>query len=253
VLEDEHPATPPARRSGAEKPGGSRAENDDIMVRHGPAGILAAAAAAGDAFEDALVRACGVLRSASAMMKKKQTKAAKKATKPVPTRTPWAKVRGSKIHGRGMFASKVIPKGTRVIEYSGERITKAEGWRRELARQERGARGGDGCIYIFELNTKVDIDGSVLWNTARYINHSCDPNCESQVVRGRVWIVAIRDIAPGEELSYDYYYDYDHYHEHPCRCGADNCAGYIVKAPVRWRVRHSASRLKRKKTRRRAA
>jgi len=170
------------------------------------------------------------------------------------TRSEWAKVKGSKIHGRGMFATKVIPKGTRVIEYVGERITKAEGWRRELARQERAKRGGDGCIYIFELNTKVDIDGSVLWNTARYINHSCDPNCESQVVRGRVWIVAIRAIKPGEELSYDYYYDYDHYHEHPCRCGAKDCAGYIVKAPVRWRVRHAAQRGgKRRKASRKAA
>jgi uncharacterized protein len=187
------------------------------------------------------------------MTKKQQTTAKKKAPKPEKTRTPWAKVRGSNIHGRGMFASKAIPKGTRVIEYVGERITKAEGWRRELARQERAKRGGDGCIYIFELNTKVDIDGSVLWNSARYINHSCDPNCESQVVRGRVWIVAIRDIRPGEELSYDYYYDFDHYHEHPCRCGARDCAGYIVKAPVRWRVRHAASRMKKKKVRRRAA
>jgi SET domain-containing protein len=169
------------------------------------------------------------------------------------TRTAWAVVRGSRIHGRGMFAVKLIPKGTRIIEYTGERITKAEGWRRELARQERARRGGDGCIYIFELNTKVDIDGRVLWNTARYINHSCDPNCESQIVRGRVWITALREIRPGEELSYDYYYDYEHYEDHPCRCGAANCAGYIVKAPLRWRVRHAASRLKKTKPKRRAA
>jgi hypothetical protein len=180
--------------------------------------------------------------------------AKKSVNKPQPTRSEWAKVRGSRIHGRGMFASQVIPKGTRIIEYVGERITKAEGWRRELARQERARRGGDGCIYIFELNTKVDIDGSVLWNTARYINHSCEPNCESQVVRGRVWIVSLREIQPGEELTYDYYYDYDHYHEHPCRCGAKTCAGYIVKAPVRWRVRHAAARAaKDRKSARRAA
>ena len=112
-------------------------------------------------------------------------KAAK--NKPQPTRSEWAAVRGSQIHGRGMFAKKTIPKGTRVIEYTGERITKAEGWRRELARQERAGRGADGCIYIFELNTKVDIDGSVRWNTARYINHSCEPNCESQVVLLDFW------------------------------------------------------------------
>jgi len=166
----------------------------------------------------------------------------KKRVSPEPTRSEWAAVRGSRIHGRGMFATRLIPKGTRIIEYTGERITKAEGWRRELLRQRRAARGGDGCIYTFELNTKVDIDGRVRWNTARYINHSCRPNCESQIVRGRVWIVAMRDIRPGDELTYDYYYDYDHYHEHPCRCGAPNCAGFIVKAPARWRVRHAAKK-----------
>ena len=162
-----------------------------------------------------------------------------KKNRPQPTRSEWAVVKGSKIHGRGMFASKEIPRGTRIIEYTGERITKAEGWRRELKRQDRAARGQDGCIYIFELNQKTDIDGSVLWNTARYINQSCKPNCESQITRGRVWVVALRKIKPGEELSYDYYYDYQHYQDHPCRCGAEDCAGYIVKAPQRWRVRHA--------------
>jgi uncharacterized protein len=167
-----------------------------------------------------------------------------KKNRPQPTRSEWAVVKGSKIHGRGMFASKEIPRGTRIIEYTGERITKAEGWRRELKRQDRAARGQDGCIYIFELNTKTDIDGSVLWNTARYINHSCKPNCESQITRGRVWVVALRKIKPGEELSYDYYYDYQHYQDHPCRCGAADCAGYIVKAPQRWRVRHAHKKTK---------
>jgi hypothetical protein len=160
-------------------------------------------------------------------------------SRPKPTCSDWAEVRGSKIHGRGMFASKLIPRGTRIIEYTGERITKAEGFRRDELRQRRARRGGDGCIYTFEVSTRVDIDGRVLWNTARYINHSCRPNCESQIVRGRVWIVALRAIKPEEELTYDYYYDFDHYQDHPCRCGAKDCAGYIVKAPQRWRVRHA--------------
>lgn len=162
--------------------------------------------------------------------------------RPKKTTSTWAEVRGSKIHGRGMFASRVIPKGTRIIEYTGERITKAEGFRREELRQRRAARGGDGCIYTFEVSERTDIDGRVLWNTARYINHSCEPNCESQIVRGRVWIISLRRIEPGEEITYDYYYDYAHYREHPCRCGARTCAGYIVKAPQRWRVRHAADR-----------
>ena len=150
-----------------------------------------------------------------------------KKNRPQPTRSDWAVVKGSKIHGRGMYAKKEIPRGTRIIEYTGERITKAEGWRRELKRQERAARGQDGCIYIFELNTKTDIDGSVLWNTARYINHSCDPNCESQIARGRVWIVAMRKIQPGEELSYDYKFDYEDENRLPCLCGASNCKKWM--------------------------
>jgi len=167
-------------------------------------------------------------------------------SRPQPTRSAWAEVRGSKIHGRGMFATTLILRGTRIIEYTGERITKAEGFRRDLLRQRRARRGGDGCIYTFEVSTRVDIDGRVLWNTARYINHSCRPNCESQIARGRVWIVALRAIKPEEELTYDYYYDFDHYKDHPCRCGAEECAGYIVKAPQRWRVRHAAGRKRRR-------
>ncbi len=161
--------------------------------------------------------------------------------RPKPTESQWAAVRGSRIHGKGMFATRSIPRGTRIIEYTGERIDKDEGFRREELRRRRASRGGDGCIYTFELNSRTDIDGRVLWNTARYINHSCEPNCESQIVRGRVWIVALRRIQPGEEITYDYYYDYAHYREHPCRCGARKCAGYIVKAPQRWRVRHAAA------------
>ena len=156
-----------------------------------------------------------------------------------PTVSPWAKVRGSDIHGRGMFASRRIPRGTRVIEYVGERVTKAEALHREELRKRRLRLGGDGNIYTFEMTRRHDIDGRVSWNTARFINHSCDPNCESQIVRGRVWIVTLRDIEPGEELTYDYCYDYDHYEEHPCRCGARDCAGYIVKSSQRWRVRHA--------------
>lgn len=165
-------------------------------------------------------------------------------SRPAATKTPWAEVRGSSIHGRGMFASQKIPRGTRVIEYVGERITKAEALRREELRKRRAARGGDGCIFTFEVNRTADIDGRVPWNTARYINHSCAPNCESQIVRGRVWIVSLREIKPGEELSYDYCYDYDHYTDHPCRCGAKNCAGYIVRSSQRWRVRHASHKEK---------
>lgn len=158
---------------------------------------------------------------------------------------PLYKVRQSRIHGRGVFAARKIRKGTRVIEYLGERVSHAEADRR----YEDKARD-DNHTFLFVVDRRTVIDAGVDGNEARWINHSCDPNCESQITRGRVWIVSLRKIKAGEELTYDYYYDYDHYHEHPCRCGAEDCAGFIVKAPQRWRVRHARKKgkLRRKKT-----
>jgi SET domain-containing protein len=156
---------------------------------------------------------------------------------PPPTTSPWARVRRSKIHGLGVIASRDIPSGTRIIEYVGERITKSESERRDEARAARAASGGDGCVYIFELNKHHDLDGHMSWNTARLINHSCDPNCESEKPRGRIWITARRDIAAGEELTFDYGFDVENWREHPCRCGSPKCVGYIVAKSHRWRLR----------------
>ncbi|MBW8780644.1 MAG: SET domain-containing protein-lysine N-methyltransferase [Verrucomicrobia bacterium] len=158
-------------------------------------------------------------------------------SRPRPTRSPWAELRNSRIHGRGLYASKAIPAGTRIIEYRGERITKAESDRREERRRARARRGDGGCVYIFEINQRHDLDGSMAWNTARLINHSCEANCESSKIRGRIWIVALRDIAEGEELSFDYGFGLENWREHPCRCGTAKCAGYIVTKTQRWRVR----------------
>ena len=145
----------------------------------------------------------------------------------------------SGVHGYGLFAHGPLAKGERVIEYVGERITKGEAWRREQRRLARLAAGGDGCVYVFELNQRHDIDGGVPWNLARRMNHSCAPNCEVQVIRGRIWIVAVRAIPAGEELNYDYGFDYTDWREHSCRCGAATCPGYIVKSSQRWRVRRA--------------
>ena len=145
----------------------------------------------------------------------------------------------SGLHGFGLFARDFIPQDTEIIEYVGERITKAEAQRREDRRLARLAAGGDGCVYIFECTERYDIDGQVSWNPARRINHSCAPNCESQQGRRGIWIVAKRDIAPDEELTYDYGFPYSEWREHPCRCGAANCAGYIVNLGQRWRVRQA--------------
>ncbi|HUR57386.1 MAG TPA: SET domain-containing protein-lysine N-methyltransferase [Opitutaceae bacterium] len=151
--------------------------------------------------------------------------------------SPLAKYRRSSIHGRGVFARRAIPDGTRIIEYTGERITKAEARRREAQRLERHRRSGDGSVYVFVLNRRHDLDGRLGRSLARFINHSCAPNCRSEVTRGRVWIVARRDIAAGEELTYDYGFPLGEWRLHPCRCGAARCAGFIVGQANRWRLR----------------
>ena len=143
----------------------------------------------------------------------------------------------SGLHGYGLFGRPALARGTRIIEYVGDRITKAEADRRDDQRLARLAAGGDGCVYIYELNQRHDIDGRVPWNLARRINHSCTPNCETQVVRGRIWIVALRDIPAGGELTYDYRFDFTEWRNHPCRCGTKDCAGFIVAKAQRWRVR----------------
>lgn len=146
-------------------------------------------------------------------------------------------VRRSKIHGTGVYARGPIADGTRIIEYTGEKITKPESVRRERVRQAEQARGGDGCVTIFTLNRRYDLDGRSARNVARRINHSCAPNCRAEQVRGRIWIVARRDIAAGEELTFDYGYALSEWRLHPCRCGAARCPGFIVGAGQRWRLR----------------
>jgi SET domain-containing protein len=127
-----------------------------------------------------------------------------------------------------VIATQFIPKGTRIIEYVGEPIDKAESDRRARIQHRRAIQHGDAAVYIFTISSKTDIDGNFPWNTARLINHSCEPNCEAQIEGRRIFIHAIRDVRAGEELVYDYGFDIDHYDDHPCRCGARTCIGYIV-------------------------
>jgi len=106
----------------------------------------------------------------------------------------------------------------RVIEYVGENISKEESLRR--------CESGNVCLFAVDENH--DLDGNVPWNPARFLNHSCSANCEATPADGRIWIVAKRDIAAGEELTFNYGYDLVDYREHPCRCGLPQCVGYIV-------------------------
>jgi SET domain-containing protein len=136
----------------------------------------------------------------------------------------------SPIHGQGGFATRFMPKDSRIIEYTGERISKAESLRR--CQEENW--------FIFGLDEEVDLDGSVEGNLARFLNHSCAANSEAVCEDGRVWIVALRDIQPGEEITFNYGYDLADYEEHPCRCGAPECAGYMVAEELMAQVRSRA-------------
>ena len=140
------------------------------------------------------------------------------------------KVKKSNIDKRGLCASKNIKSGTKIIEYIGKLISKKETETNPKFDNEKD-------IYLFNLNSKYDLDGDYSWNTARLINHSCNPNCEVEGKGLKLWITTIKDIKKGEELSYDYGFGYDvDYKQFPCKCGSQNCVGYIVREGSRWRI-----------------
>lgn len=137
-------------------------------------------------------------------------------------------VRNSAIHGRGVYATRAIKKGEKIIEYVGELIDKEESDRRAHIQAERAEKLGDAAVYIFTVDDDYDLDGNLPWNTARLINHSCEPNCEAWIDGTRIFIHALRAIKQGEELSFDYGFDVDTWEDHPCRCGKKSCVGHIV-------------------------
>jgi uncharacterized protein len=137
----------------------------------------------------------------------------------------------SPIHGKGLFAAAKIFRGSLVIEYIGEKIGKAESLRRCQAGNE----------YIFGLSDEIDLDGNIEANLARFINHSCSPNCHAEFIGGEIWIVADHDIEPGEEITFNYSYDFEDFREHPCRCRSADCVGYIVAEVLIPQTRHGLS------------
>ena len=164
-------------------------------------------------------------------------------------RSKWCEVRKSGIHGRGLFAKKKIPAGTYIIEYVGEKIGKDEANERGWARMDQARETGDAAVYIFTLDDEWDIDGDVPENAARLINHSCDPNCEAFIEDGSIWIAALRDIRKHEELFFNYGFDLENYQDHPCRCGADQCVGYIAGEDYWPKLRKKLARKGSKKSR----
>jgi len=141
-------------------------------------------------------------------------------------------IRSSDIHAAGCFTVENIPKGTRVLEYTGERITKAEGDDRY---------DGRPFTYLFGVGDgEVVIDGHGM---AMFVNHSCDPNCETDEEDGRVYIASTRNIAAGEELTYDYCL-YDGDDDAPCYCGSKNCRKSMYSPEELKRMRRAEARKK---------
>lgn len=142
----------------------------------------------------------------------------------------WFEVRESKIQGKGCFARQDIPKGTRIVEYVGEVITN----------EEADNRYDDESMdrhhtFLFTLDEKHCVDGAIGGNEAIYINHSCEPNCETEIEEDRIFVYALSDIKAGEELFYDYAYereedetDEEARKTYPCYCGSKNCRGTIM-------------------------
>jgi SET domain-containing protein len=136
----------------------------------------------------------------------------------------------SPIHGFGAFATADLPEKTHVIEYVGVRIRKSESIHQCRLNNE----------FIFYLDDEFDLDGNVAWNPARWINHSCSPNCEAELIDGRIWIISNRLVRQSEEITFNYGYELTDLKDHPCRCGSIECVGYVVAEEFHERLRNSS-------------
>lgn len=155
----------------------------------------------------------------------------------IATPKPLFVVRKSPIHHYGVFATENIPKASKIVEYLGEKITKKVSLMRAQAREAHAKKTQGARVYIFDLNKRYDLDGDIPHNPAKYINHSCEPNCEAVNLRGHIWIIAKKTIKKGEELSFNYNYEWDHCLDHPCYCNTPSCLGYIVKPRLRAKLK----------------
>jgi len=158
---------------------------------------------------------------------------------------PLFEVRNSPVHGLGAFALRRIRKGTRIVEYLGERVSHQEADRRYESKD-----ANDAHTFLFIVDSRTVIDAGVNGNEARFLNHSCNPNCESVIEKRRVYIEAIRTIEPGEEMTYDYQIQREE--DDPpgidevfaCRCGFPQCRGTMLwpPDPPKPRARRTAKR-----------
>jgi SET domain-containing protein len=159
---------------------------------------------------------------------------------------PLFEIRSSDIAGKGAFALQRIPKNKRLIEYTGERVS------HEVAdaRYDEEEKKGNFHTVLFSVDDKTVIDANVDGNDARFFNHSCDPNCTSEIVKKRVYLRTLREIMPGEELVYDYEIpnegetEEEALRKYPCHCGADNCRRTLLLPPKKPRKRKAKAKAK---------
>lgn len=180
---------------------------------------------------------------------------AKKKSAPKKSKKPLAfVVRTSRISGKGAFALRPIKKGEKLIEYVGERLT----------HKQSDERYDDDSMtehhtFLFTISSRHVLDATVDGNESRFINHSCDPNCEADITKGRIWISAIKDIAKGEELHYDYGYERsgdetaEDEKRYKCLCGTAKCRGSIMEPLSTFKARKKKEAASRAKRRRRLA
>jgi hypothetical protein len=164
----------------------------------------------------------------------------KKARRPP---APLFEVRHSRIHGHGVFAARQIRKGATIIEYLGDRVSPDEADQRYEDKDP-----DDGHTFLFTVDKKTVIDAGVNGNDARFVNHGCDPNCQTVNTNKRIFIEALRTIRLGEELCYDYQIERDD--DDPgdidqvfaCRCGATKCRGSMLVPRKKPRKKKSSKR-----------
>lgn len=170
------------------------------------------------------------------------------------SRPPLFEVRHSPIHGYGVFALRRIRKGTTVTEYLGDRVSHDEA---DSRYQDKDPN--DNHTFLFTVDSRIVIDGGVGGNDARFINHGCDPNCESTTANKRIYVQALRTIEPGEELAYDYQIGRDP--DDPpnvddifaCRCGAEKCRGSMLVARKKPRSKRPSRAAKKKTAKKKTA
>lgn len=160
------------------------------------------------------------------------TTSVREAVRTRPPKSLLYEVRRSRIQGRGAFALRSIRTGQIVDEYWGQRITHEEADRRY------DDADGRHHTFLFVLDDEIVLDARFGGNDARFLNHSCEPNCETEIEDGHIYIKAIKPIAPGTELVYDYRFEWQDEYEpedvryYACRCGSRKCRGTILRVPV---------------------